>query len=63
MREAGYSYSQIAHPLGLIKGTAWNWLHEGYLKRARPDLPFLAIGKPGTPIQHHDCPTEGRQGS
>ena len=29
MREAGYSYSQIAHTLGLSKGTAWNWLHEG----------------------------------
>ena len=29
MREAGYSYSQIAHALGLSKGTAWNWLHEG----------------------------------
>jgi len=29
MREAGYSYSQIAHALGVSKGTAWNWLHEG----------------------------------
>ena len=29
MREAGYSYSQIAHALGVSKGTAWNWLNEG----------------------------------
>ena len=29
MRQADYSYSQIAHTLGVSKGTAWNWLHEG----------------------------------
>ena len=29
MREADYSYSQIAHALGLSKGTACNWLHDG----------------------------------
>ena len=28
MREAEYSYSQIAHALGVSKGTAWNWLNE-----------------------------------
>ena len=28
MREAGYSYAEIAHAPGLSKGTAWNWLHE-----------------------------------
>ncbi len=28
MREAGYSYSQIARALGVSKGTVSNWLHE-----------------------------------
>ena len=28
MREAGYSYAQIAEALGVGKGTVWNWLHE-----------------------------------
>lgn len=29
LSEAGYSYSQIAHALGVSKCTAWNWLDEG----------------------------------
>ena len=28
MREAGYSYSQIAGALGVSKGTVWNWINE-----------------------------------
>ena len=48
MRDAGYSYSQIARALGLSKSTAWNWLHEGLTpggqSRSCRSLPFGKFG-------------------